>query len=106
MRGAMISRMMRADCTSVSAPPTPLPVSMRIFRSPVAMTSKTPVSAPFAPTPHVLNARYARSSIGSPRRLGVAYATTEKPVRLRAASSLSSSARTSAAVSCPVASTT
>lgn len=72
IRGAMTSRITWADCTSVSAPPTPLPVSMRTLRSPVAITSSTPVSLPFVPTPHVLKASYATSSIVLPCRLGVA----------------------------------
>lgn len=64
--GFVRSRRMRPDSISVSLSPIPFPVSMRVRRSFGAMTRRTPLSSPFLPMPHVLNAAYATSSMEAP----------------------------------------
>ena len=54
MRGPITSRLIRLEPISVSAPPVPLPVSMRSFRSVTVAMRMTP-SSPFSePTFQVL----------------------------------------------------
>src|SRR5258706_2244997 len=105
-RGATVSAMMRFESASVSVPCTPRPVWMRILRSCLATTKRTPSSTPLRPSFHASLTRPAKSSIVSAPIERTSSTSICDPVACSKAFNFASRASLSRAVSVPVRSTT